>query len=347
LKYHKLGKTGVQVPSIIFGTSCFGNLYQVLPWSTKIHILKNIFEQVDGPVVLDTAGKYGAGLALESIGKGLTELGIPRNRVMISNKLGWFRVPLETEEPTFEPGVWKNINHDAVQKITFEGIISCFNQGLELLDHKYETELVSIHDPDEYLASSVNESERKKSLNNIIDAYKTLEQLKADGKVKAIGIGAKDWKVIKEFSQLVKLDWVMLAVSFTIFKHPPELLDFLDKLYQSGIFIINSAVFHAGFLTGGKYFDYRIPDPANEPDKKLFKWRSRFHKICARHNVKPADACVQFGMSHPGVKSISLNTSKPERVQDNIQSVQVSISDDFWIKLKDEQLIAGDYPYLG
>ena len=342
-----LGKTGIEIPPIIFGTSCFGNLYVALPWPTKISILNNIFDQMDGQVVLDTAGKYGAGLALESLGKGLTELNIPTNRVLISNKLGWYRIPLDADEPAFEPGVWADIKHDAVQKINYDGINDCFNQGRMLFGNRYDTELVSVHDPDEYLALSVNESDRQNRLSDIIGAYKALEKLKADNLVKAIGIGSKDWKVIKEISRLVKLDWVMLAVSFTLLKHPPELLDFLDELYQSDIFIINSAVFHAGFLTGGKYFDYRIPDPADSSDKKLFEWRSKFHDVCRQHNVNPADACVQFALSHPGVKSISLNTSKPDRVQQNIQSVQVAIKSDFWEHLKDKQLISNNYPYLG
>mgnify|MGYP000744818703 CR=1 FL=1 len=71
--YKPLGNTNVSVPPIIFGTSCLGNLYEALPWETKLGILKEIFDNMDGTVVLDTAGKYGAGLALEVIGNGLRE----------------------------------------------------------------------------------------------------------------------------------------------------------------------------------------------------------------------------------------------------------------------------------
>src|SRR5690606_40256617 len=70
----------------------------------------------------DSAGKYGAGLSLESLGKCLAQLGTDPSKVIISNKLGWYRVPLETAEPTFEPGVWKGLNYDAVQRISYDGI---------------------------------------------------------------------------------------------------------------------------------------------------------------------------------------------------------------------------------
>ena len=48
----------------------------------------------------------------------LQELGVPPDKVLISNKLAWKRVPLTTPEPTFEPGVWVNLKNDAVQDIS-------------------------------------------------------------------------------------------------------------------------------------------------------------------------------------------------------------------------------------
>jgi D-threo-aldose 1-dehydrogenase len=53
-----------------------------------------MFRDARGPVVLDSAGKYGAGLALEAIGEGLRALGVRAEQVLLSNKLGWLRVPL-------------------------------------------------------------------------------------------------------------------------------------------------------------------------------------------------------------------------------------------------------------
>ena len=42
----------------------------------------------DGVAVFDSAGKYGAGLALEVIGKALEELGVPPEKVMFHPKVG-------------------------------------------------------------------------------------------------------------------------------------------------------------------------------------------------------------------------------------------------------------------
>ena len=152
--------------------------------------------------------------------------------------------------------------------------------------------------------------------------------------------------VIRELQEYIEFDWFMLALSMTIYYHPPEVLEFISLLNRNNIAIINSAVFHAGFLTGGKYFDYRIVDLANPDDKHLFHWRDTFFNLCKEYNVLPAEACVQFGLSPAGVISISLNTSKPVRVGQNVDLVRTRIPSEFWESMKNKKLIDGDYPFL-
>ena len=341
-----LGLTGIDVPPVIFGTSCMGNLYQALPWETKLGILRECVSRVAPPVVFDSAGKYGAGLALEMIGKGLRELGVKPGHVQISNKLGWLRTPLRTPEPTFEPGAWVGLEHDAVQHISYDGIIECWRQGGDLLGG-YTPTLASVHDPDEYLARATSPAMRATLLDDIRGAYRALAELKKKGEVKAVGIGAKDWKVIRELAGEIELDWVMFACSLTIYQHPPELLEFMKSLAARGVGMINSAVFHAGFLVGGEFFDYRKVSADNHADKPLYAWREKFLALCKEFKVVPAEACVQFGMSVPGVAAISLNTSKPGNVEKNVRSVQAKIPEAFWRKAKESGIIAREYPYLG
>jgi D-threo-aldose 1-dehydrogenase len=345
IELNSLGKTGLQVPPIIYGTSFMGNLYRELPWHTKLEIMKEWFNATDLPVVVDSAGKYGAGLALEVIGKGLTELNINPDKILISNKLGWYRVPLTTPEPTFEKGAWANLKFDAVQKISYEGIKECWVQGNELLGN-YNADLVSVHDPDEYLAASVDSSDREKRLEDIIEAYRALFELKEKGEVKAVGIGSKDWKVIRELYPKVKFDWVMIANSLTLYRHPEDILTFIEQLNSDGVGIINSAIFNAGFLTGGEYFDYRLIDKSNPEDMKRLEWRKRFFDVCEKFNIQPGDACLHFAVSPSQISSVALNPSKPERIKRNVEVLQTEIPAEFWSALKDNEVIDRNYKYL-
>ena len=334
------------MPQIIYGTSYLGNLYKALPFKDKLALMKMWFECTEKPVVIDTAGKYGAGLALEIIGKGLENLGISPEDIIISNKLGWYRVPLETHEPTFEPGAWAELENDAIQTFSYEGIIKCFKQGNELLGGIYRSDVVSIHDPDEYLNAAENENQRIKRMEEVLDAYRALFDLKSKGEVKAIGIGSKDWKTIKELYQYVPFDWIMLANSFTVFRHPDELLSFMDTMDKKSVGIINSAVFHGGFLTGGDLFDYKYISPDSEMGRIIYPWRERFIETCTEFDVNPADTCMQFGMSHPAILSMALNTSKPEKMKRNVEIMQKVIPAGYWQAMKDRDLINPGYKYL-
>jgi len=339
-----LTKKNATLSKVIFGTSALGNLYSELDDSTKCKIVEECFLHSTAPVVFDSAGKYGAGLALESIGKSLKALNVPKDKVIISNKLGWLRTELKTPEPTFEPGVWRNLKFDAIQRISYDGIIQCFEQGNDLLNG-YLPKLVSIHDPDEYLALARTEKERLGFYEDILEAYEALMDLKKQYDI-TVGVGAKNWRIIEEISNGVKLDWVMIANSMTIKSHPAPLLQFMDKLSQDGVAIVNSAVFHGGFLTGGEYFDYQFVSKREKAGQSLIKWREDFNKICKAHNISPAAACVQFALSAPGVQSIALNTSNPERVKANLTLANSYIPAEFWSEMKDAKLIEDYYNYI-
>ncbi len=333
-------KNKIILPPVVFGTSCLGNLYEALPYQTKLAIVKECVTNAAGDVVIfDSAGKYGAGLALEMLGTCLSEIGVPVDKVVISNKLGWIRTPLVGEEPTFEKGVWKDLKYDAVQKISYEGIIECYHQGNELLG-KYEAQMVSVHDPDEYLAAATDEADKEKRYADILEAYRALNDLKEDGKVSSVGIGSKDWKVIERISKDVDLDWVMIANSLTLHSHPKALFDFIDTLHKKGVEVINSAVFNGGFLIGSDYYNYKLVDKTTSKGKALYDWREDFFTLCDKFSIKPAEACFSYGFKIPGVVAVALNTTKPDKIKLNVSMATKTIPEAFWEAMVKEGLIS-------
>ncbi|MFM6975367.1 MAG: aldo/keto reductase [Sphingobacteriaceae bacterium] len=330
---------------IVFGTSALGNLYTALSLAEKQAIVSECFKHAEKPVLFDSAGKYGAGLALDALGTCLNDLAIAPEAVQISNKLGWLRVPLSGDEPTFEKGVWKDLEYDAVQKISYEGILECFEQGNALLKG-YSAQLVSVHDPDEYLSRAGSKAEEAQLYEDILEAYRALFDLKKAGKVLAVGIGSKDWRVIERLSKVVELDWVMFANSFTIMHHPEPLLNLMQELHSRGVKIINSAVFHGGFLMGSDFYNYQPVSRSNPEQARLYQWRDELEQLCREFDIKPAAACVQFALSAPGIASIALNTSNAARVKENVALTAQTIPAAFWDKMKAAGLIQAAYPYV-
>ena len=328
-----------QFPKIIFGTSALGNLYRDPGFETKKQVVSEIVKHSPGVPVFDSAGKYGAGLALESLAAALKSLNVAPSEVQISNKLGWLRTELLSDEPTFEPGAWVNLENDAKQDISYSGILRCFEQGNELLGD-YPSRIVSIHDPDEYLAAATDAQDKAKRQNDILEAYRALAELKQKGEVDSIGVGAKNTEVINFISAHIQLDWAMFACSVTPYSHKPEVLALLKRLGSSGVKVINSAVFNGGFLMGGDYFDYTKVDRESAPE--LFHWRDQFFAICQKYDVDPAAACVQFSYLFPEIVSVALSTSSPSRVEGNMALANAAIPGAFWRELQDANLISGD-----
>jgi len=321
-------------PPVIYGTSCLGNLYTALPYTTKLSIVHECMVHTPGDfVVFDSAGKYGAGLALETLGACLDELAVPPEKVLISNKLGWYRTALTGREPLFEPGVWKDLKHDAEQRISFKGILDCYYQGNTLLGN-YPAQLLSVHDPDEYLAAASGPADKEKRFHDILEAYYALQELKKKGLAQSIGIGSKDWTVIQSIAGKVDLDWVMIANSLTLHSHPKALIAFIGELHQKNIAVINSAVFNGGFLVGGDHYNYKKADPESSEGKQLYEWRARFFALCNKYSILPAEACFNYGFNIPGVAAVALNTSRPEQVKKNIDMATRQVPEAFWEEMK-------------
>lgn len=345
MTHQKFGNTNLNMPRVVFGATCLGNLFVAMTDEQKLNLIREWFEQVPKPVAIDTAGKYGAGLSLEVLGRDLAALNIKPDEVIISNKLAWRRTPLKGDEPTFEPGVWIGLEHDAVQDISHDGILRCHEDGCRMLG-AYKPKLVSVHDPDEYLASATNGKDRNRRLDDICNAYRALEKLRDAGEVTAVGVGAKDWRIVRELDGHCRFDWVMMANSFTIMHHPPELLEFISSLNRRNIALINSAVTHGGFLVGGKFLDYREIDPADAADAKMLEWRQQFTEVCQYFDLSPYDVAVAFGVSHPAVTSVALSTSQANRVASMVVAANKQPSPAIWSELRTRGLIDGQYAHL-
>ena len=316
----------MKLTPVIFGTSCLGNLYKSIPMETKVAIAAEWFKAFERPVI-DSAGKYGAGLSLECIGKALKTLGKKNGDLTISVKLGWRRSRRLNpgEVPTFEPGAWAGLEYDAVQDISARGIIACFNEARELLGGEYDIQMVSVHDPDEFVASGGD-------IKDVVGAYQTLFRLKDDQEgVKSVGIGAKDWRIIRElWNRGVRFDWAMFACQPTLLVHPPELISFVNELKSAGVTLIDSAVFNGGFLIGSDMLDYRKADP--KKDAAAFAFRSCYLELCSRYRLDPAAPAVEYAY-RLGFDAVALNTASPHRILKNAAYANAKAPEAFWREL--------------
>ncbi len=326
--YRPLGQTGLRVPPVVFGTAALSNAFRVIPEPMKRAICCEWIKHVPPPVVIDIATNDGTSQALSTMTKVLHRLEIAPEEVVISNRLG--------------------SNHDVARgSLDYDTILESWEDECRLLGSNYRPKLVSIDGLDEYIAAADLLNDRERRFQDVFEAHRALAELKQGGRVIGIGATAKDWRIVKEIDAQVSLDWVMLRGAFTIFQHPHDLLTWMDDLAVRQIAVINSSIFQGGFLVGGRCLGDRAIDAENTADKPLLSWRKSFVALCQGHGISPAHASIQFALSAPSVVAVMLNTSHSDRIQENVRLTATKVPNPFWASMKEEGLLAADYPHVG
>jgi D-threo-aldose 1-dehydrogenase len=323
-QFRPFGKSGLNVPPVVFRSSALGNAIQNIPDQTKRRIVCEWFRHVEPPLLISSSGGCSTGAELEVLARSLDRLEMSPDEVIICTELDW-----------------TGATSPSCDRVVESWAESCRVQG------QYVPKLAAIGSLDEYLAAAPLPAERDRRFSDILDSYRALGELKATGQLIGIGACAKDWRIVREIDAVVTLDWVMLVGSYTVMNHTVPVLDFIAGLGKRKIPVINSGVFHAGFLVGGQFLDNRLVSLDNAADQRLFAWRKAFVALCQGHGVSPAHACIQFGLSTPGIVAVALTTSRPERIAENVEFVLRKVPESFWTSMKEERLLAEDFPYLG
>jgi D-threo-aldose 1-dehydrogenase len=319
----------------MFGTGALGNALRSIPDPTKQAIIGEWFRHVAPPVFIDLACQHDTGGALQVLERSLDRLDIAPSEIILNCGLSWRRGSLTGEELL------------AKQYIIGDGNLAGWDVARRLLSGRYDPQLVCLHAPDEYLTSVTSPVEHDQRFESILTTLRALVELKTAGQVAGVGAAARDWRIIQAIDAAVDLDWVMIAGSLTVMHHPPELLDFIASLAERQIAVVNAAVFHGGFLVGSQRLSGRVADPEDSPDQGFIGWRKSFVALCHGHGISPAHACIQFGLSAPGIVAVALDTTHPDRVAENVESVLTTVPSSLWASMKEERLLAADYPYLG
>ncbi|MEO7403980.1 MAG: aldo/keto reductase [Burkholderiales bacterium] len=304
------GGTGLSVPPIAFGTAALGNVSCVVPDQTKLAICGEWFRGVEPPVLIDVAYGYGNGMALEVLGRALRRLDIASAEIVICLNLGC------------------SSSRDVAERPNYAQINECWAKSCRLLGDAYQPKLVSISDADE-------------------EAWRAVSELKAAGSVRGVGLVASDLRAAKEQARTIDLDWITLAGGCTLMRHSPEVFAVMAELAERQIPLIVAGVFDGGFLAGDNQLDGRTLNPDDPANRTWFAWRKAFVALCDGHGISPAQACIQFSLSAPGVVAVLLDSSYPDRVAANIESVRQEVPENFWASLREEGLLVTGFPGAG
>jgi D-threo-aldose 1-dehydrogenase len=286
-----------------------------------------------GVTLLDTSPFYGHGLSEHRCGTALRMAG--RDGVVLSTKVGRWMEPRQNGGPAV--GFVGGLPHQAVVDYSFDGTLRSVEQSLLRLSTD-RIDVLLIHDVDRWTHGDMMEQRFREAMEG---AYPALHRLRAEGVVKAIGVGVNESEMCVRFARAGDFDTMLLAGRYSLLEQA-ALDDFLPLALEKGIGIMLGGVFNSGVLaTGaipGAKYNYRDAPP------EILERVRRMEAICATHGVRLPDAALHFGLAHPAVASIVLGAGSPDEVRRNLSALDRPVPAVFWAEMREAGLLRPDAP---
>ncbi|MEZ5860436.1 MAG: aldo/keto reductase [Geminicoccaceae bacterium] len=297
----RLGRTGLEVTPICFGTSGLGDMPSTYGYRVDEERGRATVRAIlAGPVnFLDTSRNYAMGRSEQRIGAVIEELGGLPEGFVVSTKLDR---NMETRE------------FDAARARR------SFEESLAAL-HLDRVQLLHLHDPEH--AADLGPITRPGG------AIAELFKLKEEGLCDAVGLAAGRIDIMMPILRDWDFDAMITHNRFTLANSNAEPM--LELAKERGIAILNAAPYAGGVLAKGtasfkRYVYQEASAETLDPVRAI-------EAVCAKHGVPPGAAALQFSMRDPRVASTICGVTKPERVTQTLEWAAYPIPDAAWDEL--------------
>lgn len=291
----KLGKTDIKVNPIGLGTNAVGghNLYPNLDEEQGKDVVRAAIE--NGVTLLDTAFIYGPGRSEELVGEVVKEYN--REDVVIATKGAHYFDGDETKLSN-DPEFLKEQVENSLKRLQTDYI-----------------DLYYIHFPDE-------DTPKDK-------AVATLQELKEQGKIKAIGVSNFSLEQLKEANKDGHVDVVQLE--YNLLNRENE--EILNYTAENNITFIPYFPLVSGLLAGiydenTTFNDLRADNPEfqGERFKENLKKVDKLRDIAKEHNVEVAHIVLAFYLTKPSLDVIIPGAKRKDQVIDNLKTLDVKLT---------------------
>ena len=360
-----LGRSSVRATRLGLGTVPLGGLYSPIQEAAGLELVRSAVQL--GISYIDTAPQYGSGLAERRLARVLSE--VPRDDLVVATKVGRLIRPVSTSSTVArvlretienrDPQRFLNAGRNATHRIrarlahgqheqvaapsdatdshlgsvydfSYDGVMRSLEESLKRLQLE-RVDVLLLHDPDHYYKQAVG------------GAVKALERLRADGTVRAIGVGMNQSAMLARFAEEADFDCFLVAGRYTLLNQT-ALTDLLPICERQGASVIVGGVYNSGILANphpGANYDYALA-PKPILDKAL-----RIKAVCDRHGVPLKAAAIQFPLGHPAVATVLAGPSSAAEVEENAAMLEFPIPSELWAELRHEGLIEAHVPTPG
>ena len=298
---NQIGNTELAIDALGFGCASLGNLYHEVSDVEAADILTTA--RANGFRYFDTAPHYGQGLSERRVGDALRG----SSDYVLSTKVGRLLRPAgyAAERHGFISPMPFDIEYD----YSYDGVMRSWEDSLQRLGLP-SVDLLLIHDLDAFFwdpDQRLSAYEQQLRANG----WRALEELKRDGRIRAIGAGINRSTAIPRLLDLVDLDFFIVAMPYTLLDQG-VLDDEFPRCQERDVGIVIGSPFASGILVTGPVEGARYAyDFASEG---ILEKTRRIQTVCQRHDVPLPCAAIHFALAHPSVAAIIPGGFQPDHV---------------------------------
>jgi D-threo-aldose 1-dehydrogenase len=330
-----IGKTGLKVTRLGFGAASLGNLYRAIDDATARATATAAWEQ--GLRYFDTAPYYGFGLSERRVGDVLRA---HPEEYVLSTKIGRLIVPAAKAED--KHGFCSPMPFAPVYDYSYDGVMRSFEDSLQRLGLS-RIDILYMHD----IGRVTHGRRHEESFAIAMDGgYKAMHELRAQGRVKAIGLGVNEYEVCEQAMAHGDFDCFLLAGRYTLLEQG-ALESFFPACEKKKISIVIGGPYNSGILAAGTGSKQTLTYNYESAPPDIIKRVQRIEQCCDRHKVPLAAAALQFPLAHPVVASVIPGLGNPERVTKTVELMQAKIPAALWQELTAQGLVHPQAPLPG
>jgi L-galactose dehydrogenase len=282
--YRALGETGLEVSAIGFGAASLGQEYGPIDPVEGERAVRYAIDQ--GINYFDVAPYYGGTLAETRLGRALVGR---RDEVVLATKVGRYKVP----------------GGEA-----FDFSAARVRSSLEGSLRRLRTDYIDV-----YQAHDVEFVRREQIVEETLPA---MQQLKAEGKVRCVGVTAYPLHLLKDVAERARVDTLLTYCRYNLLDSSMD--EVLTPVVRAlGIGLINASPLHMGALTAKGA-------PAWHPaPKRALRAAHDAARYCRSKGLDLAQLALQFALAHKDVTTTLVGMSKVQHVMRNLEAVQVPL----------------------
>lgn len=325
MQKRKIGATAVEVDVLGVGCAPLGGNFAELGREDAAGLLETAWSA--GLSYFDTAPFYGFGRSERVVGDVLR--GKP---YVLSTKVGRLLIPGAAPDP-MAYGMIEPLPFHPVYDYTYDGVMRSFEASLHRLGLD-RVDILLAHD----IGERQHGEDNKRHFGDLTKSgYKALAELRASGRVKAIGLGVNEKEVCLDALEIGDWDVFLLAGRYTLLEQTP-LDDLFPACQKADTTIICGGPFNSGILVGRDMWNY-----AKAP-KDVVDRAAMLKSVAADHNVDLPAAALQFPLGHPVISSVIPGSRSAEEFSGILTWARQAIPDGFWSDVRSQDLLHPDAP---